>query len=167
MLCLFAVLSLALGASACCVPDLYSAQGYMRIYRNGHFFQGQAGLYYDNNRGIHAGYYNLSMDEFPDTFSVTSVHIDTKTKILYLLSNGTCTSKKLDNSWAEETNQPGCIHIGDGTILQVRNLKLSLDDPAVLDLPDLCKKSAAAAPMEPLDAPVSFLPGLTRHLERP
>ncbi|GAB1610021.1 uncharacterized protein LOC115231284 [Argonauta hians] len=163
------------------------------------------------------------MDEFPDTFSVTSVHIDTKTKILYMLSNGTCNSKKLDNSWAEETNQPGCIpsdaklvrevylggphedieaqtytetlfegehhftvtthhcypiqqvyyrrdknikdkSLGDGTILQVRNLKLSLDDPAVLDLPDLCKKSAAAAPMEPLDAPVSFLPGLTRHL---
>ncbi|XP_014784840.1 uncharacterized protein LOC106879679 [Octopus bimaculoides] len=203
------------GVNGCCVPPLYSAGGYLRIFQDGHFFLGEAELYYNYSLGIHSAFYNLTMDEFPDTYSLTSVHIDVKSGDIYLMTSGTCTKRKLDVSWLQATELPHCIpsnahlereiyiggphedvevmtythavkhgirHLtvtahhcypvqdvfyfrdtsvsdkstGNGTITQVKNLKFTIDDPSVFDLPDLCKK----APISPAPAELPLSLGL-------
>ncbi|CAI9743330.1 XP_014784840.1PREDICTED: uncharacterized protein LOC106879679 [Octopus vulgaris] len=185
--------------------------------------KGEAELYYNYSLGIHSGFYNLSMDEFPDTFSLTSVHIEVKTGIMYIMTGGTCKKSKLDISWLQGTELPHCIpsnahldreiylggphedievmtythavkhgvrHLtvsahhcypiqevfyfrdssvsdkstGNGTISQVKNLKLSVDDPSVFDVPDICHK-APISPAPEMPLTLGLLPNFAKHFD--
>merc|ERR1712098_47619 len=110
ILVLFVALIAGMGAEKfCCAPEKFSAQTIVKTYRDGAFFQGTGEVVYDFAAGMHAAFFNITVDEYRGIYSLTSTHFDVNTGFVYTMTAGSCSKEKIDDSWLKEITGPHCI----------------------------------------------------------